>query len=75
MLGTKTEPADEIQMTEADFDAIMSKAPGVAALQGDADKPARRLAHTRRRCAGSPGLQTPARCRPGDCATLVLHNA
>lgn len=45
MPKTKTEPADEMKMKEADFDAIMSKALGVAAPQDKDDEkpPAKRL--------------------------------
>jgi mRNA interferase RelE/StbE len=45
MPKTKTEPADEMKIKEADFDAIMSKALGVAAPQDKDDKeqPAKRL--------------------------------
>ena len=43
MPKTKAEPADEMKMKEADFDAIMSKALGVAAPQDDEEKPAKRL--------------------------------
>ena len=43
MPKTKAEPADEMKMKEADFDAIMGKALGVAAPQDDEDKPAKRL--------------------------------
>ncbi|EDP62941.1 hypothetical protein BAL199_18851 [alpha proteobacterium BAL199] len=44
MPQTKAEPADEMKMKEADFDAIMSKALGVAAPQNkDDEQPAKRL--------------------------------
>lgn len=44
MPKTKAEPADEMKMKEADFDAIMSKALGVAAPQDkDEEQPAKRL--------------------------------
>ena len=45
MPKTKAEPADEMKMKEADFDAIMSKALGVAAPEDkdDDEQPAKRL--------------------------------
>lgn len=44
MPKTKAEPADEMKMKEADFDAIMSKALGVSAPQDkDEEQPAKRL--------------------------------
>lgn len=43
MPKTKAEPADEMKMSEVEFDAIMSKALGVAAPQDDEEKPAKRL--------------------------------
>ncbi|WP_374594775.1 type II toxin-antitoxin system RelE/ParE family toxin [Sphingosinicella sp.] len=44
MPKTKAEPADEMKMKEADFDAIMSKALGVAAPKDeDEEQPAKRL--------------------------------
>lgn len=43
MPKTKTEPADEMKMKEAEFDAIMSKALGVAAPQDDEEQPTKRL--------------------------------
>lgn len=43
MPKTKTEPAGEMKMKEADFDAIMSKALGVAAPQDDEEESAKRL--------------------------------
>ena len=43
MPKTKAEPVDEMKMKEADFDAIMSKALGVAAPQDDEEKPGKRL--------------------------------
>lgn len=44
MPKTKVESADEMKMSEADFDAIMSKVLGVAAAQDKGDEqPAKRL--------------------------------
>ncbi|HVR90909.1 MAG TPA: type II toxin-antitoxin system RelE/ParE family toxin [Novosphingobium sp.] len=50
MPNTKTKPADEMRMSESDFDTIMSKALGVPAPLGDAanDKPKRLSAYPKK---------------------------
>ena len=50
MPKTKTDPADEMRMSESDFDTIMSKALGVPAPLGEAanDKPKRLSAYPKK---------------------------